>query len=570
MANLKFAIKKKTHPLADKKCYKILLVDDDEMVHKVSSSVIGNMAFKTFDLNLISVYSAREAKTYLENNDDVALAFIDVVMETPNAGLQLVKQIREELDNHLIRLVIRTGQANEAPQMDIVEHYDIDDYKEKTELTVQKLYTTIRTSIRSYIQLVELQKKYEETYKQMTLNPITTLPNRIKLQEDLVQNNAKILVLIDIIGFSVINETNGYEVGDKVLRKLADYLRTKYKNRYDIYHLGADLFGLLLPTSPQQHIEQTISIIKNDIAKFRIKTGNFNRSLNTTIGVAYQGEKNTMQKAILALNDAKNSGRNQITYYSDDLKIIKKIQNTHYWGGILKKAIENNRILAYYQPICDTITQEIYKYEMLVRLENNGKIYTPYHFLEAARNSGQLFDIFKFMFTTACQQVSQKRIRVSINIGDMELSHPYFMMFIKTKLLEHLVDTSLITIEVLEYNSISEHHEIKKRIIELHQLGFEIDIDDFGTRCSNFAQIENLPITMLKIDGQYIKDLDRNRNSMIVVKTIQKYTKAKSLKVVAEFVHSQAVYEIVKEIGIDYVQGYYLHEPKAKIADNEC
>lgn len=563
MANLKFS--KRQDPIASssKKVYKILLVDDDELVHNVSRTVINNMTFQHFDLDLISVYSAKEAKEYLQENNDVALAFIDVVMETPDAGLQLVKTIREELNNQLIRLVIRTGQPNEAPQMDVVDQYDIDNYKEKTELTAQKLYTTIRTSIRSYIQLIELQKKYEDTYRQMTTNHLTSLPNRAKLQEDLMENDSKILVLIDIIGFSHINETNGFETGDRVLKELADFLQETYKEQYHVYHLEADLFALLLPISTKEHLEQVITMIKKDIAELRIVTEDFDHFIDTTIGVAYQGEKNIIQKAVLALNDAKNSGRNQITYYSNDLKIIKQIQDTHYWGSILKKAIEHNEIIAYYQAICDTFTKEVIKYEMLVRLNYNGEIHSPYKFLDAAQNSGQLFNIFKFMFTTACKRVSQGKIHLSINIGDMELSHPDLMVFINESLSQYPIDTSLISLEVLEYNSISQHQYIKERIIALDQLGFNIIIDDFGTRCSNFSQIENLPVTTLKIDGQYIKDINTNKNSMIVVETIQKYAKAKGLKLVAEFVHSEEVYERIKEMGIDYVQGDYLHKAQA-------
>ena len=200
MANLTFASKKTDHKTYSKKeRYKILLVDDDENIHKITTTAINSMVFSNFDLELISTYSSAEAKSYLKEHKDVALALVDVVMETPESGLELVDYIREKLQLKMMRLVIRTGQANEAPQMEVVDKYDIDDYKEKTELTLQKLFTTIRTSIRSYIQLCQLKKKYEETYKQMTTNHLTKLPNRILLNEHLVSQTNKVLVLIDII-----------------------------------------------------------------------------------------------------------------------------------------------------------------------------------------------------------------------------------------------------------------------------------------------------------------------------------------------------------------------------------
>ena len=139
------------------------------------------MQFSDFELEIFSAYSSSEAKTILHEEEDIALALIDVVMDTPTAGLDLVNYIRNDLENKLIRLIIRTGQANDFPQMHVIQHYDINDFKEKTELTLERLYTTIRTSVKQYEQLIELQNKYEETYRQLTTNPLTRLPNRIKL-----------------------------------------------------------------------------------------------------------------------------------------------------------------------------------------------------------------------------------------------------------------------------------------------------------------------------------------------------------------------------------------------------
>jgi len=566
MANMTFASKKKRDESYSKKeVYKVLLVDDDENIHKITTTAINAMVFSSFDVEVVSAYSSEEAKSYLQNNKDVALALVDVVMETPDSGLTLVEYIREELQLKMMRLVIRTGQANEAPEMEVVDKYDIDDYKEKTELTLQKLFTTIRTSIRSYIQLFELQKKYEDTYKQMTTNQLTKLPNRILLNEHLSSEKNKVLVLIDIISFSAINESNGFHIGDMVLKELGGFLERMYGSEYNVYHLDSDLFAIVLPGELSDNLQEQISQIKTDIAKLHIVTDNFNRTIDTTIGVAYHGEENTMQKAALALNEAKNLGKNQIAYYSKDLKIIQKIENTQHWGAILKAAMDSGQVLSYYQPIIDTFSGEIDKYEMLVRLKHNGNIYTPCHFLEAAKHSGQLYDIFKYMFTTACAKINESQVRLSVNIGDIELSQPDLLEFIQKTLECYHTDISKISLEILEHNSISEDLYVKEKITALHGLGFKIVIDDFGTRCSNFSQIENLPITTLKIDGEYIKNLDTCENSKIITATIFKYAQQKGIKVVAEFVHSKEIYDIVKEIGIDYVQGYYFSKPKASL-----
>ena len=212
MANINFAKENTQAYQVVKNKQKILIVDDDQSIHDVTNIALKSMEFTDFELEVLTAYSATEAKVIINEEPDIALALIDVVMETPEAGLDLVNYIRNDLNNNMIRLIIRTGQANDFPQMHVIQHYDINDFKEKTELTLERLYTTIRTSVKQYQQLKELENKYEETYKQMTTNSLTLLPNRIKLIEDFSGSSNQTLILIDIIGFSIINETNGYDV----------------------------------------------------------------------------------------------------------------------------------------------------------------------------------------------------------------------------------------------------------------------------------------------------------------------------------------------------------------------
>ncbi len=569
MANLHFAKHIHSENKNIKRNYKILIVDDDKSVHSLTKTVIESMHFKDYSFDLLHAYSAQDARDILKKTQDIALAFIDVIMETTSAGLELVDYIRDILDNKLIRLIIRTGQPGEALAMSVIDRYDIDDYKEKTELTIEKLYTTIRTSIKQYIQLCDLSQKYEEAYKQMTTNPLTKLPNRIKLNEDLLSKSDKILVLIDIVSFSAINETNGFEVGDVILEELGAFLFSMYSSKYSVYHLEADIFAILLPRILQKKALEIVMDIKKDIATLHIITDNFDKTIDTTIGVAYQGGKNIIQKAELALNEAKRFGKNHVQFYHDDLQIIKRIEKTQYWGALIKEALLYGNIVSYYQPIYNLQTGKVFKHEMLVRLRHENKVYTPNYFLEAAQDSGQLYDIFKYMFEEACKIIAQKSIYLSVNIGDVEINHPQLFTFVQEMLNKYEIDRSLLSLEILEYNSVSEFTYSKDRINRLHELGLEIVIDDFGTKCSNFSQLKNLTVKVLKIDGIYIKNLDICNDSKIVVETIRRYAQEKGMKIVAEFVHSKEVYEVVKAIGIEYAQGYYLGKPQATIVEED-
>jgi len=143
------------------KSWKVLLVDDDQEVHQVTQLALGGFHFQERPLELISALSGSEAQSIMEQNDDIALALIDVVMESEHAGLELVRYVREQLNNKMTRLVLRTGQAGQAPEDRVIQEYEIDDYKEKTELTTQKLRTLLYSMLRAYrdLCLIEEQKQ---------------------------------------------------------------------------------------------------------------------------------------------------------------------------------------------------------------------------------------------------------------------------------------------------------------------------------------------------------------------------------------------------------------------------
>lgn len=562
MANIAFAKEKKTDFQIKKTVYKLLVVDDDQSIHDITNMALKSMQFSDFDLEIYSAYSAPEARMILEQHNDIALALIDVVMDTPEAGLDLVNYIRNEMQNKLIRLIIRTGQANDFPQMHVIQHYDINDFKEKTELTLERLYTTIRTSIKQYEQLLELQNKYEETYRQMTTNALTRLPNRVKLIEDCSNDSNQALILIDIIGFSIINDTNGYDVGDFVLRELGGFLSAMYSDRFKVYHLNSDLFALVTKADRVENLVESVEKIKEDISRLHIVTDNFNKTIETTIGVAYQTEDDVIRKAELALKEARNTGRNQIKVYSSDLKIIQQINDTNHWSPIIKDALNNNGLIAYAQPIHRVEDKSIDKYELLVRLKHENSVYSPFHFLSVASHTGQLYNIFKFMFEQGCSHAAQTGNRYSINISDCEFHNEGLVQFIGSTIEKYKIDPGLLSLEILESGSISHSPEILQMLLKIHEMGIELIVDDFGVQCSNFGQMEKLPVSTLKIDGSFIKNIHESTDSQIIVKTIQTFAKEKGLKLIAEFVCNEEVFDKVKAMGIEYVQGYYLSEPK--------
>jgi len=558
-----FAQEKEAPEVLSTQTWKILVIDDEESIHAITANALKSVVIEGRRLELINASSAKEARQKLDEHDDVALALVDVIMETPTAGLDLVNYIRNELRNHLVRLVIRTGQPDEVPERDIIDQYDINDYKEKTELTVDKFYTVVRSSIRQYMHLVELDAKYEDVYKRMTTHPLTKLPNRQKLNECLDCDGSKNLVLINIDGFSLINETQGFEVGDELLMQVGKFLQDRYEDEMRVFHLEGDTFGIL--SSSEYTDEERLLAIQKEVNEAVFLLGGVENRLTVSLGLVIREKGNLIQKAEFALKEARSLGRNRASKYTDDIKIIKTIEYNSIWIQRIRDALENSRILTYYQPIFSVETKEIIKYECLVRMSYEDKIISPFEFLEAAKNSGQLYSIFQVMFENACAKTKEFEGQFTVNMTDQDLQEPDLIEFIENTMDRYGVNPRQIGLEVLEEKSIMNNKLIKERLISLDKKGFSIIVDDFGSECSNFGQLINLPISVLKIDGIFIKDLLENPKHKIIAEAIVSFAKRLNIPTVAEFVHSQAVLEEITKMGVNYAQGFHLGEPLADL-----
>jgi len=182
---MKFANKKNNNYSED--FWNVLIVDDEEEVHSITGIVLRNFTFENKQIKLYDTYNMADTKKLLEEKNDFALIFLDIVMETDDAGLLLTKYIREELNNHTTRIILRTGQPGSAPEQKIIIDYDINDYKEKTELSATKLTTAVVSSIRAYSELMKI-KNHEEVLIQEVKDSVEELKNRNCLIQNQITN----------------------------------------------------------------------------------------------------------------------------------------------------------------------------------------------------------------------------------------------------------------------------------------------------------------------------------------------------------------------------------------------
>ena len=546
--------------------WEILLVDNDLSMHTIIKENIDGSNVFGKKIKVLHAHNAQEAKQLIKENQDIALSFVDIAMETPNAGLELVNYIRYDLHNSDMRIVILDSNESPIPAGSIIEHYDINDYKNRTNIESQQIFLYVRTALKQYQQFKELRANRDEIYKQMTTNEVTGLPNRMKLSENLGTIGKKSLILLNIDDFSVINNHNGFEFGNAVLRAFGRFLQRRYAKYAQVFHMEADIFAMLcVQTDDLLSVEQNIVKIKDEISQHLFSVHKTKIHLTASIGIVLDEYGDIVQKAEFALKEARLYGKNNFRTYSDDLNILRTIHSNSLWTERIRNALEKKQVLAYFQPIKNVKTGKIEKYETLVRINFENKIYSPFHFLDAARYSGQLFDIFQIMFQEACKKVIATDLNFTVNVSDYDLKHPKFMLYITKIAKRYRINTQRITFEVLENNSISKQHDIQTTLNKLHELGYKIAIDDFGAECSNFGQLSNIHIDFIKIDGAFIKNIIEDKDSQIIAQTILDFAHQKSIPVIAEFVCSKEVCDYVKKMGVDYLQGYEIAEPKPEL-----
>ncbi|MEK8017761.1 MAG: hybrid sensor histidine kinase/response regulator [Candidatus Parabeggiatoa sp.] len=210
--------------VSEEEMWKLLIVDDEDDVHQLTRFVLDDYVYQDKKLKLISAYSAEDAKVLLEQNPNIAVILLDVVMETNDAGLKLVEYIRENQQNHFVRIILRTGQAGYAPEKQVILKYDINDYKNKTELTDQKLFTVITASLRAYSDIITIES-YRQHLEDKVAERTSELQEKnealVKLNEQLIQINQEKNEFLGIAAHDLKNPLSS-------IQSLANLTRTSF------------------------------------------------------------------------------------------------------------------------------------------------------------------------------------------------------------------------------------------------------------------------------------------------------------------------------------------------------
>ncbi|MGJ0341815.1 EAL domain-containing protein [Aliarcobacter cryaerophilus] len=420
-------------------------------------------------------------------------------------------------------------------------------------------------AIRHDITKVYEQKKLIE---EQFIDELTLLPNRQKLLKDLKDSKIQKIAMININSFRDINNFYGFEAGDLVLKKFSQILLDKISTNInlDLYRVANDVFAIC--TKNKDNLKEIRDICTNIIEYFSLHPILINNNsfyLSISIGVARNCkdsavQNNLLSKAEYALRMAKKRDIS-ILFLDENIELYNKLKENKKLIEELKNALISNNLLIYGQKLINNISKKE-KYEILMRVKlEDGSILTPYSFLKEAKKAKLYLGMTRMLVKKACEYFKDKDIDFNLNLTLEDIKDQYTMDFI-VNAMEKTNTAKQITFEIVESEGIESFTEVSNFIKKAKKLGCKIAIDDFGTGYSNFEYIIKLDVDYIKIDGSLIKNINTDNNLYLTVQTIVGFAKALKIKTVAEFVHNEEVLNCVKNLDIDYSQGFFIDEPK--------
>lgn len=444
---------------------------------------------------------------------------------------------------------------------------------------VQALYDqegnihSVLVSIRDMTALHKLNKELMDSKH----DALTNLPNRRKLLSDIDDmDSAFNIVLLNIDSFKEVNTFYGHKIADQLLIAFATELVEYAKGMKEstVYKLPVDEYVILIKSACNQvEVSECITKLSLHLNKKIFTAVDQEISLNVTIGIAgcksddiqIDDKKEVMAYADMALKLAKKTRKNYL-YYDDSFHIKEDYENNLSWIKRLRNAIDEDRVVPFYQPIVNAKTLKTEKYEALIRIiEKDGTVIPPIEFLEISKKVRLYHQLTRIMIDKVMEELSNHPlIQCSINLSIVDINDNAMNAYIIDKI-KHSPYAHQIIFEILESEGIENYDRVNEFITEVKKYGVKIAIDDFGAGYSNFVYITKLDIDYIKIDGSIIRTIDTNITSQIITKTIIDFASQLNIQTIAEFVCSEDVSNYVKHLPLTHLQGYYFGEPSPKI-----
>ena len=389
------------------------------------------------------------------------------------------------------------------------------------------------------------------------------------------------LLFIDVDRFSMINELEGFDVGDRLLVELTILIRKLVPPSCLFARIGADEFCLFLENKTKKQAYIIAETIRTTVENFRFFTGEICYSASVSIGITSLDNSSPAKhpgEMILhsrqACNFAKINGRDKIRIYNNEDISIKERRRDIYWVPIIRKALRDNDLFLVFQPVVELNTCDISHYEVLIRMRGDeGQTITPDQFIPVAERMGLIHAIDLWVVENAIDFLAAlpsylSHIALAINLSGTAFQYPDLLQVIRDKLELTWVDAGRLTFEITETAAVDNFERTRDMIHKIRDLGCKFALDDFGAGFCSFNYLKTFPVDYVKIDGQFIRQLDINETDSILVRSMVEIAGKLGKQTIAEFVETPNIALKLKELGVNLGQGYAFGKPERNLLDS--
>lgn len=382
------------------------------------------------------------------------------------------------------------------------------------------------------------------------------------------------LCYFDLDQFKVVNDTCGHLAGDELLRQLGLLLRKHTRQGDVLARLGGDEFGILMKNCSEQHAVQTCEKLRQVIHNFQFGWENRSFKVGVSIGISIINKASgnavdILKEADAACYIAKEKGRNRTHVFKHDDEELTARQGEMQWVEKIQRGIENNNFCLFGQKIISVSNNDdSLHFETLIRYQDEqGNHIPPGAFLPAAERYNMATSLDRWVISNLFEwlhmhpDVLNRLSLCSVNLSGLSLSDENILEFISDQFKLWNIPTQKICFEITETAAISNLANATRFIDCLRKQGCTFSLDDFGSGLSSFAYLKNLPVDFLKIDGFFVKDILVDKIDLAMVKSINEIGHVIGKKTIAEFVENQEILDILRQLGIDYAQGYGIAKP---------
>jgi diguanylate cyclase (GGDEF)-like protein len=544
--------------------WRLMVIDDEPDVHRATTFALAGVKILGRPLEFLHAYSAAEAVRLLKEENDVAVVLLDVVMESEDAGLNLVKTIRQGLKLTDLRIILRTGQPGYAPEIETIHDFDINDYKTKSELTRTKLYATVTAALRAYEQIRKLDQL-------AFYDRLSELPNRNKFLDlcgerlDVGVHRGDTIAILDIDDFSEINDALGHQQGDRLLQAVADRLKSNLGEKVILARIGGDTFGLMGPADVVDPA-QILALFKAPIF-----VQDESMVITATMGLTDMlGDgippRDALKDANIALKRAKKSRRGSFVMFSKEMgaairERVRLLQS-------LRGAVESERLFIVYQPQVDLSDGRLVGVEALIRWRNeDGSFVPPDRFIPLAEASGMIVAIGDWVLRMSCfellrlQERGYPDLRMSVNVSQIQFRHTEFIEKLRSAVLDTGINPRCLELEITESVAMEDADFMLETLHLVRELGISIAIDDFGTGYSSLSQLRQLPIDRLKIDRAFVSELSQEVSGGHIASMVIELGRNLNLTIIAEGIEDERQADVLRKLGCHEGQGYLYAKP---------